>query len=462
MEQRQPVFAEQGSLNTGQLFRQTGNQVNTWDTMGLNTIIAVNSSQDHLVNTLGIVNTSLYGEDQSVQIELDYWVLPIFIVFITTGVFGNFLVCLAISTNRELQNMTNYFLMSLAVADLLVCLIVMPFGAIVFFSGSWPLSEGWCVFYQTCDVLACSASILHLMFISVGRYRGIRRPLRQRAESESSVLYRVVLTWGLGMLLASPIPVLALIDIHNIMPAPNICEMNNEYFLIFGGILSFYIPMVIMVTTYILTIHHLKKQKLCALAGSRHILSKNGTGLSKLSSKETGTYSASSRATITTSYTHVRNGHNNSFSSIAGTESAHRCCRLMLSRGTQTPVNISHEIQQNSRKKSFSRLPFSSSFRQMSSTVSEEKASRVLGVVFSTFVICWAPFFIMNLVVVACGQVCAPPAFLGDMALWLGYASSTINPLIYTVFNIKFRRSFGKLLLCRVRSLRNGHMNTSL
>ena len=28
-----------------------------------------------------------------------------------------------------------------------------------------------CHHYQTCDVLACSASILHLMFISVGRYR---------------------------------------------------------------------------------------------------------------------------------------------------------------------------------------------------------------------------------------------------------------------------------------------------
>ena len=99
---------------------------------------------------------------------------------------SNILSCL-----RDLQNMTNYFLMSLAVADLLVCLIVMPFGAVTFFKGErvrgggavigqcdccnvlagcWPLSQGWCVFYQTCDVLACSVSILHLMFISIGGY----------------------------------------------------------------------------------------------------------------------------------------------------------------------------------------------------------------------------------------------------------------------------------------------------
>ena len=155
-----------------------------------------------------------------------------------------------LSSLRDLQNMTNYFLMSLAVADLLVCLIVMPFGAVTFLKGErvgewclffnccnvlagcWPLSQGWCVFYQTCDVLACSVSILHLMFISIGRYRGIRRPLRQRTQGEHSILYKVVLTWGLGLLLASPIPVLAILDIRNIMPTREVCEMNNQHFLV--------------------------------------------------------------------------------------------------------------------------------------------------------------------------------------------------------------------------------------
>ena len=110
-----------------------------------------------------------------------------------------------------------------------------------------------------------------------GRYRGIRRPLRQRTQGEHSILYKVILTWGLGGLLASPIPVLALLDIRNIMPTDEVCEMNNQHFLIFGSLLAFYIPMVIMVTTYVLTVHHLKKQKLSTLTGARHQISKNGT-----------------------------------------------------------------------------------------------------------------------------------------------------------------------------------------
>lgn len=45
---------------------------------------------------------------------------------IVVGVGGNGLVCLAVSTERRLQNTTNYFLLSLAVVDLLVSLLVMP------------------------------------------------------------------------------------------------------------------------------------------------------------------------------------------------------------------------------------------------------------------------------------------------------------------------------------------------
>jgi len=63
------------------------------------------------------------------------WKYLFVVVFIASGGVGNILVCLAICLDRQLQNVTNYFLLSLAIADLLVCLFVMPLGAIPGFYG---------------------------------------------------------------------------------------------------------------------------------------------------------------------------------------------------------------------------------------------------------------------------------------------------------------------------------------
>jgi 5-hydroxytryptamine receptor 2 len=71
----------------------------------------------------------------------------------------------------------------------------------------------------------------------------------------------------------------------------------------------------------------------------------------------------------------------------------------------------------------------------------EQKASKVLGVVFFTFVLCWAPFFILNILFAACPS-CSVPPHIVDVCLWLGYVSSTINPIIYTIFNKTFRAAF--------------------
>lgn len=59
------------------------------------------------------------------------WGLLALIVVILCTALGNLLVCLAVCWERRLQNMTNYFLMSLAIADFLVSIIVMPFGMVV-------------------------------------------------------------------------------------------------------------------------------------------------------------------------------------------------------------------------------------------------------------------------------------------------------------------------------------------
>lgn len=63
------------------------------------------------------------------------WSYLFVVVFIIAGGLGNILVCLAVVLDRRLQNVTNYFLLSLAIADLLVSLFVMPLGAIPGFLG---------------------------------------------------------------------------------------------------------------------------------------------------------------------------------------------------------------------------------------------------------------------------------------------------------------------------------------
>lgn len=84
----------------------------------------------------------------------------------------------------------------------------------------------------------------------------------------------------------------------------------------------------------------------------------------------------------------------------------------------------------------------------------EQKATKVLGVVFFTFVVLWAPFFVLNLVPTVCGTECERNIHQAvfDCATWLGYASSMVNPIFYTIFNKVFRQAFKKVLLCQYKS----------
>lgn len=66
----------------------------------------------------------------------NYWaLLALILVFGTAG--GNILVCLAIAWEKRLQNVTNYFLASLAITDLMVAMLVMPLGIVTLYRGKF-------------------------------------------------------------------------------------------------------------------------------------------------------------------------------------------------------------------------------------------------------------------------------------------------------------------------------------
>ncbi|OWK07944.1 ADRA2A [Cervus elaphus hippelaphus] len=75
----------------------------------------------------------------------------------------------------------------------------------------------------------------------------------------------------------------------------------------------------------------------------------------------------------------------------------------------------------------------------------EKRFTFVLAVVIGVFVVCWFPFF-FTYTLTAIG--CPVPPTLFKFFFWFGYCNSSLNPVIYTIFNHDFRRAFKKIL-CR-------------
>ncbi|XP_032253500.1 adenosine receptor A2a [Halichoerus grypus] len=92
------------------------------------------------------------------------------------AVLGNVLVCWAVWLNSNLQNVTNYFVVSLAAADIAVGVLAIPFAITI--------STGFCAACHNCLFFACfvlvltQSSIFSLLAIAIDRYIAIRIPLR--------------------------------------------------------------------------------------------------------------------------------------------------------------------------------------------------------------------------------------------------------------------------------------------
>lgn len=86
--------------------------------------------------------------------------------------------------------------------------------------------------------------------------------------------------------------------------------------------------------------------------------------------------------------------------------------------------------------------------RESNAVKNERKAVKVLGIVFVIFCIAWIPFAIVNMLSALCPS-CDQYTHVLDFLVWLGYISSSVNPIVYTVFSEKFRFAFKMLLCCK-------------
>lgn len=231
--------------------------------------------------------------------------------------------------------------------------------------------------------------------------------------------------------IAIPIPIKGLQNYH----LPNNVTFNSNHtcllktdtfreFIIFGSLAAFFIPLTIMMVIYLLTVQVLRKK------------------VYLLRLKVTQRFSYPTVATVFQREQSVTqpHGENTVDLRLPWIHEKHGACSFHSSTGEDVPFRRMSTMGKKS----------------MQTLTNEQRASKVLGIVFLLFVVMWCPFFITNITSVLCTSCDVNLiARLMEIFVWVGYVSSGINPLVYTLFNKTFREAFTRYMTCKYRNSAN-------
>ncbi|CAJ0961855.1 unnamed protein product, partial [Mesorhabditis belari] len=174
-------------------------------------------------------------------------------------VLGNLVVLLAVLVDRKLRTVTtNKFIASLAVSDLLVGLVVMPLSLHAKMHGDlWILGHTWCQFHLVTGVFSTTASIVHLVAISLDRYFAIMFPTEyQRHSVSTSTTPYVVMIWLMAFCVSSSL------FMEQNPVNERICWIDNPQYLVLSSLLSFFLPGIIVVYMYVKIFQKLRNHQL--------------------------------------------------------------------------------------------------------------------------------------------------------------------------------------------------------
>ena len=166
---------------------------------------------------------------------------------------ANLMVIIAFRTNKQLHTLSNYCLVSLAVSDMIVGILLMSVFTIYLFIGYWPLGAFFCDLWLSLDYGVCTASILNLLVIAVDRLLSVSRPLTYR-RTPTKMGLMIAAAWLVSGLIWAPwIFAWPYIDGVRIVPE-NECFIQvlvtNPVMATILSCCSFFIPVIVTTTVY--------------------------------------------------------------------------------------------------------------------------------------------------------------------------------------------------------------------
>ncbi|KAH8358579.1 hypothetical protein KR093_001105 [Drosophila rubida] len=375
----------------------------------------------------------------------------ILLIVILGTVVGNVLVCIAVCMVRKLRRPCNYLLVSLALSDLCVALLVMPMALLYEVLERWSFGTLLCDIWVSFDVLCCTASILNLCAISVDRYLAITKPLEYGVKrTPRRMMLCVGIVWLAAACISLP-PLLILGNEHEDEDGQPICTVcQNFAYQIYATLGSFYIPLSVMLFVYYQIFRAARRIVLEEKRAQTHLQQAlNGTGSPQAATAPTLGHTDLGSGNGT--------GHGHRHSSVGNTSLTYSTCGGLSTSGGGGGgggvVGIPHGHHGSGGGVSGSTGLLGSPHHKKLrfQLAKEKKASTTLGIIMSAFTICWLPFFILALI--RPFETMHVPPSLSSLFLWLGYANSLLNPIIYATLNRDFRKPFQEILFFRCSSL---------
>lgn len=171
--------------------------------------------------------------------------------FIT--ILGNLLVLISFRLNRQLRTISNYYLLSLAVADLILGTVSMNLYTANIIRGRWMLGHLACDLWLALDYVASNASVMNLLVISFDRYFSVTRPLTYRTKrTPRRAAALITLAWVVSFVLWAP-AILFWPHSEGLFEDKVNCSIPflTVPSLTFGtAIAAFYLPVSIMIILY--------------------------------------------------------------------------------------------------------------------------------------------------------------------------------------------------------------------
>ncbi|NXP99355.1 HRH3 protein, partial [Vidua macroura] len=375
-------------------------------------------------------------------------------LLVLATVLGNALVILAFVVDRSLRTQGNFFFLNLAVADLLVGGFCIPLYIPYVLTGEWRLGRGLCKLWLVVDYLVCTASVFNIVLISFDRFTCVTRAVSYRAQQgmTRNAVLKMMTVWIAAFLLYGP----AILSWEHIAQKSILPEgechaefFYNWYFLMIASTVEFFTPFITVMYFNLSIYLNIRKR---TLLRNENLSPGQDCEMNFQGEKREHTVffvKAANRDKHASSLLPPGKAPRLQASAELGNQTSNLSASLDL---PPLQVDVKTRPPRNGFFKATESLCHPSSKVDVANIMTnrfrlsrDKRVAKSLAVIVCVFGLCWAPYTLLMIIRAACHGHCVHYS-LYEISFWLLWVNSAINPVLYPLCHMSFRKAFMKLL----------------